>query len=105
MIEARFRELLESTPTAWCSSRPPPYRLHQQARRELFGYAPRELQGSGLEVCCRPGFVPRTSATAPTIGAVAHPFDGCRLELYGLRKNGTEFAIEISLSPLKWMTA
>ncbi len=74
--------------------------VNSQAER-LFGYDPRELQGQSVEI-----LLPSRLGAAH----VAHRSNyfsqprtramGAGLELYGRRKNGDEFPVEISLSPL-----
>lgn len=72
-----------------------------RAFENLFGYAPEELSGLSIESLIPPRF--RAAHSALRADYSAHPTSrvmGAGFELYGLRKDGTEFAADVSLSPL-----
>ena len=99
----RFRGLLEAAPEAMVIANKDGCVLLVNARAErLFGYSRSEIVGQPLEM-----FVPhRFRDRLPTHrkGYVVDPDVsgmGPGIELRGLRKDGTEFPVEISLSPLE----
>jgi PAS domain S-box-containing protein len=101
-VESKYLELLESTPDAILMVNPAGRIVlaNSQAER-LFGYGHGELRGQPVEI-----LLPRRFAhmhLGHRAGYFSHPRAramGAGLELYGLRKDGVEFPVEISLSPL-----
>jgi protein-histidine pros-kinase len=103
LIETRYRDLLESMPDAIVvlNETGRIVLVNGQAER-VFGYPRGDLIGQLIEV-----LLPKRFHAAH----VGHRFRyftqpraremGAGLELYGLRKNGEEFPVEISLSPLR----
>jgi PAS domain S-box-containing protein len=101
--ELRFRTFIESAPDAMVlASRDGIILLVNGQTERLFGYQREELLGSPVEVL------------VPVRYRDAHPGHrskffqdpllrpmGMGLDLWGLRKDGTEFPIEISLSPIE----
>jgi|HubBroStandDraft_6_1064221.scaffolds.fasta_scaffold131508_2 PAS domain S-box-containing protein len=102
-VEASFRELLESTPDGIVIVNPTGHIVFANAHgRHLFGYGAGELRGKPVEI-----LLPKRLHAAH-LGHRAKYFTdprpramGAELALLGVRKDGREFPVEISLSPLQ----
>jgi PAS domain S-box-containing protein len=101
--EQRFRDLLESAPDAMVIvDEAGRIQLVNARTEELFGYGRANLLGESVDML----LPDRMRRLHPRHRAdyVADPSSrpmGAGLELFGKRRNGTEFPVDISLSPLR----
>ena len=103
LVEAKFRDLLESTPDAIVMVNVTGHIVQVNSQVEgIFGYSRAELLGQPVEI-----LLPGRFAHAH-LGHRSRFFSqprartmGAGLDLFGKRKNGEEFPVEISLSPIE----
>jgi rsbT co-antagonist protein RsbR len=102
---ALFRGLLEAAPDAMVIVRPDGRIALVNAQTEqFFGYAREEILGQPVEILVPDRF--HHVHSSQRVGYFAHPRPrpmGLGLELFARRKDGSEFPVEISLSPMETM--
>ncbi|NUN70501.1 MAG: PAS domain S-box protein [Bacteroidetes bacterium] len=102
LIESRFGDLLDSTPDGIVIVSPTGRIISSNRQAEaLFGYERNELHGQSVEVLMPDRY--HGTHVGHRTGFFQHPRTrtmGVGLELHGKRKNGREFPVEISLSPI-----
>lgn len=101
-VEATFQNLLEAAPDAIVVVNGEGSMIFVNARTEtLFGYAQAEMMGQKVELLVPAQFRSSHVGHRKAFSAEnrARPM-GAGVQLYGRRKDGCEFPVEISLSPL-----
>lgn len=102
-VSDTFRSLLETAPDAMVLVGPDGRIVIANAQADrIFGYSREELVGSEVEMLVPTRF--REHHVHHRADYVNNPFTrqmGAGGELWGLRKDGSEFPIEVSLSPLR----
>ncbi|MGZ8937989.1 MAG: PAS domain S-box protein [Limisphaerales bacterium] len=103
LAERKFRDLLESAPDAMIiTNREGRIELVNAQTERMFGYARGELLGNSVEI-----LIPKRFHDAHPRHRKAFMNDpnarpmGLAMELSGLRKDRTEFPVEVSLSPVE----
>ncbi|MGB3631453.1 MAG: PAS domain S-box protein, partial [Terracidiphilus sp.] len=103
-VEATFGAVLDAAPDAMLiADRQGRIVLANTLSEQMFGYSRKELVGQKVEVLVPPRF--RSKHPGHRAGYFSgdphvRPM-GAGLELLGLRKDGSEFPVEISLSPVE----
>jgi PAS domain S-box-containing protein len=101
--EERFRQVVEASPSAIVMIRPSGHieMVNTQTER-LFGYARDELLGESVETLVPERFRSRHPAMRGTFFRDPQTRRmGTGAELFGLRKDGIEFPVEIGLNPIE----
>ena len=103
VAETRFGDLLESMPDGILMVDQEGRIVHSNSQAEaLFGYQKGELRGQSIEQLLPGRFRGMHAGHRSNYFGQPRPRTmGMGLELYGLRKDGTEFPVEISLSPMR----
>lgn len=101
--EHLIRDLLDAAPDATVVvDRHGKIVLANTQIKNVFGYEPRELIGASVEVLMPDRFRNKHALHREAYHHTAQPRPmDAGLELYGLRKNGEEFPVEISLGPVQ----
>jgi formate hydrogenlyase transcriptional activator len=101
--QALFKELFLASPDAIVvTSAAGRITAANPATERLFGYAETELIGNLVEVLIPERFRPHHPQFRGSYAAAPRPRPmGSGLELYGRRKDGTEFPVDIMLSPVE----
>src|SRR6185369_7045600 len=102
-LEARFRQVVESAPNAivMINGAGNIEMVNAQAER-VFGYERREMLGSPIEMLVPQRFRKAHPGLRGSFFSrpVSRPM-GVGRDLYGLKKDGSEFPIEIGLNPIE----
>jgi PAS domain S-box-containing protein len=101
--EQRFQSLLESAPDAIViTEQNGIIQLVNAQAENLFGYPRKEMMGQPIEILIPARFRNDHVSHRRSFGESPRPRAmGAGLDLHGLRKDGSEFPVEVSLSPLE----